>query len=52
MTKINHNQKIKLLTLVGLLEKTDCNTKITEKENKIPSISCLATNSALTAVED
>ena len=33
-------------------KKTDFNTKITEIENKIPSISGLATNSALTAVED
>ena len=34
------------------IKKIDFNTKITEIENKIPSISGLATNSALTAVED
>ena len=34
-----------------LAEKTDLNAKITEIEIKIPSISGLATNSALTAVE-
>ena len=33
-------------------KKTDLNTKITEIENKIPSITGLATNSALTAVEN
>ena len=33
-----------------LLKKTDNNTKITEIEDKIPSISGLATNAALTAV--
>ena len=36
--------------LVGLL-KTDYNTKITEIEGKIASISGLATSAALTAVE-
>ena len=36
----------------GLVKKTDYNPKITEIENKIPSISGLATNSALPAVED
>ena len=36
----------------GLVKQTDCNTKITEIGNKIPSISELATNSALTTVED
>ena len=35
-----------------LLKKTDCNTKITETEGKIPSISGLATNAALTTVEN
>ena len=34
------------------VKKTDLNPKITEIENKIPSISGLATNSALTAVEN
>ena len=36
----------------GLVKKTDLNAKITEVEGKIPSISGLATNSALTAVEN
>ena len=35
-----------------MLKKTDYNTKITEIESKIPSISGLATNAALTAVEN
>ena len=35
-----------------LVKKTDDNTKFTEIENKIPSISGLATNSPLTVVED
>ena len=34
------------------VKQRDCNTKITEIENKIPSISGLATNFALNAVED
>ena len=34
----------------GLVKKTDYNTYITEIEGKIPSISGLVTNSALTAV--
>ena len=34
-----------------MLKKTDYNVKISEIENKIPSISGLATNSALTAIE-
>ena len=37
--------------LVVWLKKTDFNTKVTEIGGKIPSISSLATNSALTAVE-
>ena len=40
----------KFLIVVVLLKKTDNNTKITEIEDKIPSISGLATNAALTAV--
>ena len=36
----------------GLVKKTDYSSKIIELENKIPSISGLATNSALTAVEN
>ena len=35
-----------------LVKKTDYKTKITEIEGKLPSISGLATNSALTAVEN
>ena len=35
-----------------LLKKTDLNAKITEEEDKIPSITGLATNSVLTAVEN
>ena len=35
-----------------LVKKADYSSKITELENKIPSISGLATNSALTAVEN
>ena len=35
-----------------LVKKTDCNAKINEIEGKIPSISGLATNTALTAIEN
>ena len=35
-----------------MAKKTDLNAKITEIENKIPSITGLATNSGLTAVEN
>ena len=45
-------QKRRFLVRVIQLEKTDLNPKITEIENKIPSIIGLATNSALTAVEN
>ena len=38
--------------LVAWLKKTDFNTKVTEIEGKIPSIIGLATNSALTAIEN
>ena len=38
--------------LVACLKKTDFNAKVTEIENKIPSVSGLATNSALSAVEN
>ena len=38
--------------LVVWLKKTDFNSKISEVENKIPSITGLATNSALTVVEN
>ena len=36
----------------GLVKKTDCNTKITEIEGKIPDISGLAKKTALTTVEN
>ena len=36
---------------MSFLKKPNYNNKITEKENKIPSISSLANTSALTAVE-
>ena len=36
----------------GLVKKTDLNARITEIEGKTPSITGLATNSALTAVEN
>ena len=58
MTQTNYTQIRKLvmqtkrfLILAGLL-KTDYNATVSEKEGKIPSISGLATNSALTAVEN
>ena len=35
-----------------MVKKTDFNSKVTDIEGKIPSITCLATNSALTAVEN
>ena len=36
----------------GLVKKLDYNANVTEIENKIPTISGLATNAALTAVEN
>ena len=36
----------------GLVKETDFNTKVTEIEGEIPSINGLATNSALTVVEN
>ena len=39
------------MILMDLLKKTDCNTKITDIINKIPSISGLVTNSALTLLK-
>ena len=38
----------RILDTSGLAKKTDYNSKITEIENKMPSISGLATNAALT----
>ena len=49
--QINQNQKKKFLTLVTV-KKSDYNTKINEIEGKTPSISGLATTSALTTVEN
>ena len=45
-------QTKKFLRPVDLLKKTDYNAKITEIEGKIPSITGLATSSALTAAEN
>ena len=45
-------QKKRFLMQVHLLQKKDCGFKVSELENKMPSISGLATNSALTAVEN
>ena len=42
----------KIADTSGLVEKTDYNAKITEIGGKIPSISGLATNAALTVVEN
>ena len=41
-----------ILDTSGLVKKLDYNAQITEIENKIPSISGLATNAALTTVEN
>ena len=51
MTQINQNYKRKFQILVHLF-KTENRKQKTEIENKIPSISGLATNSALIAVEN
>ena len=48
LAKLSYENKIPDAS--GLVKKTDFNTKVTEIEGKIPSISSLATNSALTAV--
>ena len=42
----------KIPNTIGLVKKTDDNSKITEIEGKIPSVSVLVTNAALTAVEN
>ena len=52
MTQIKQDYKRKFLILVVLPKKTDFKTKITEIEGKIPIISSLAVNVALTAVEN
>ena len=53
-TKYDANKKItkNIPDTSGLVKKTDYNAKIIEVEGKIPSISGLAANAALTAVED
>ena len=52
MTQINQDQKKKNPDTSELFEKTNDNAKTTEIEGKILSISGLATNAALTAVEN
>ena len=42
----------KILDTNSLFQKSDLNAKITETEGKIPSMTCLATNSALTAAKN
>ena len=42
----------KILDANSVIKKTDLNAKITEIENKIPSITSLATNSALIPVKN
>ena len=42
----------KIPDTAGLVKKTDYNAKITKIESKIPSINGLATNAALTVVEN
>ena len=49
--QINHNQKKKIPDTSNFVKKSDYNTKISEIESKISSISNLATTPALTAVE-
>ena len=48
---INQNQKKKIPDISNLVKKSDYNTKVSEIEGKISSISNLATTSALTTVE-
>ena len=50
--QINQKRKIKVLILAGLLKRTYYNVKLTEIEGKITSISGLAKNTALIAVEN
>ena len=52
MTQINQNQKENIPDTSRFVKKTDYNAKITEIEGKMPSISGLATNAALSAVEN
>ena len=48
---INQNQKKKIPDISNLVKKSDYNTKVSEIEGKISSISNLATTAALTTVE-
>ena len=50
--KKNQWYRQKIPNISGLVQKTDYNTKITEIESKILSITVLATIAALTAVEN
>ena len=50
--KINRSNREKLPDISSLVKKTVFNTKVTEIEYKIPSITGLATNSELSAVEN
>ena len=50
--KEDEKKLIRKLILIGLLKKANYNAKVSEVENKIPSISGLATNAALAAVEN
>ena len=47
-----HNEGKLIVVESDLVKKTDCNTKITEIESKIPDISNLATKISLTSVEN
>ena len=42
----------KIPDVSSLIKKIDFNSKVTEVEGKMPDVSSLATNSALTAVEN
>ena len=50
--QIKQTQKKKIPNTSRLVKKSDYNAKISELENKIPSISGLVTTSALTSVEN
>ena len=52
MIQINQNQKRKIPDVSNLPKKSDYNTKVSEIEGKIQSITGLATTSALTAIEN
>ena len=52
LEKKNSDPDKKILDTGGLVKKTDYNAKIIGTESKIPSVSGLATNAALTADEN